>query len=268
MNLQRAIRQVGKFAQDNSPLILTTAGAVGVVATAYLSGRAGFKAGQIVAGEYLNRMIDEDDYLDEEKEIERLTLKETFNLTWKCYIPPAIAGVGTLGAVLMSNKIGMRRAAAMTTALALSEKAFDDYKAKVFEKIGEKKSTQIRDEFVQERINKDPLGDREPVHTGQGQTLCYEFYAGRYFYADVEAIRKAENQINWRLNNGHETASLSDFYQLLGLEKTDVSEDVGWRADTSPLDINIVGHVSDKGEPCLGVIYRSTPIRDYWRFQG
>jgi len=39
-------------------------------------------------------------------------------------------------------------------------------------------------------------------------------------------------------------------------------------SDTSPLDIQIVGHVSDKGQPCLGVIYRSTPIRDYWRFPG
>jgi hypothetical protein len=261
VNLQRAIRQVGKFTQDNSPLILTAVGAVGVVTTAYLSGQAGFKAALV--------LIEEDHKATQENpDAPPFTTKQVFNVTWKCYIPPAIAAVGTVAAIVTANKIGVRRAAAMTTALALSERALDEFGAKVVEKVGEKKATQIRDEIVQDRIDNDPLGDRQPIRTGEGQTLCYEFYAGRYFYSDVEAIRKAENQINWRFNNGHETASLSDFYELLGLEKTDVSEDVGWRADTSPLDINIVGHVSDKGEPCLGVIYRSTPIRDYWRFPG
>jgi hypothetical protein len=264
VNLHRVIKQVEKFAQDNSPLILTTVGAVGVVTTAYLSGRAGFKAGQIVLEDYLERMTEAD--LDGPPSAP--TFKEIVNLTWKCYIPPVGVGILTVASVIGANQIGTRRAAAMTTALALSEKAFEEYRHKVVEKLGEKKAHVITDEVVQDRINKDPLGDRDAFMTGHGDTLCYEYYAGRYFYSSVEAIRKAENQINWNLNNGHETASLADFYQLLGLELTEVSQEVGWRADTSPLDINIIGHVSDKGVPCIGVIYKSTPIRDYWRFPG
>lgn len=264
MNLQSTFRQIGKFTQDNSPLILTAAGAVGVVTTAYLSGRAGFKAGQIVLADYLERSAD----VDPDVDVPVPTFKHIVNLTWKCYIPPAATGLLTVASIVGANQIGTRRAVAMTTALAMSEQAFETYRNKVVEKVGEKKATQIRDEIVQDKIDRDPLGDRQAFMTGQGETLCYEFYSGRYFYASVEAIRKAENQINWDFNNGHETHSLADFYQLLNLEPTDISNEVGWRADTSPLDINIVGHVSDKGVPCIGVIYRSTPIRDYWRFPG
>lgn len=258
MNLHRVIKQVEKFTQDNSPLILTTVAAVGVVTTAYLSGQAGFKAALILLEEDAKRDVDDPNTT--------ITLKENINLTWKVYLPAVGTGIITVAALVGANQIGMRRAAAMTTALAISERAFEEYTHKVVEKIGEKKANVIRDEVVQDRIDKDPLGDRQPIATGSGEVLCYEFYAGRYFYSSVEAIRKAENTINRRFNDGHETASLSDLYLLIGLESTQISDDVGWRADVSPLDINIVGHVSDKGQPCLGVIYRSTPIRDYWRF--
>jgi len=264
LNLHRVINKVGKFTQDNSPLILTTVGAVGVITTAYLSGRAGFKAGQIMALDFVERA----EHYSNFEEVPAPTLKETVNLTWKCYIPPAITAVVTVASVVSSNRIGTRRAVAMTSALAMSEQAFETYRNKVVEKIGEKKAEKIHDEVVQDAIDQNPLGDRQAFMTGQGETLCFEFYTGRYFYSSVEAIRKAENQINWNLNNGHETASLADFYNLLNLEPTEISQEVGWRADTSPLDINIIGHVSDKGVPCIGVIYKSTPIRDYWRFPG
>lgn len=263
MNLQRTVRQVGKFAQDNSPLILTAVGAVGVVTTAYLSGRAGFKAGEIIMTDILERV----DLESDEPPVER-SLKEKFNMTWKVWIPPAIVGTISVASIIGANQIGTRRAAAMTTALALSERAFEEFRGKVVEKVGEKKANAIQEEVVKDRINRDPLGDRTPAAEGHGQTLCYEFYSGRYFYSDVETIRKAENTINHRLNNGHETASLTDLYSLLSLEKSDISDDVGWRSEVSLLDINIVPHLSDKGVPCLGVMYRSTPIREYWRFQG
>lgn len=259
MNLHRVIKQAGKFAQDNSPVILTVAGAMGVVATAYLSGQAGFKAALV--------LIEEDHKATQENpDAPPFTTKQVFNVTWKCYIPPAIAAVGTVAAIVGANKIGMRRAAAMTTALALSEKAFDEYRTKVLEKVGEKKATQIRDEYVQDQMDRNPIGRNEIIITGNGDVNVYETYTGRYFKSSVEAIKSAQNNINYRVNNdGY--ASLSDLYDELGLGHTDISDDMGWNS-TKLLEIEIIGHVDETGQPCLGVIYQTIPVRDYWKFRG
>lgn len=261
MNLHRVIKQAEKFAQDNSPLILTTFGAVGVITTAYLSGRAGFKAGQIVVAEFIERMD-----LESTEPVPELTLKEQFNLTWKCYLPPVATGALTVAAVIGANQIGMRRAAAMTTALAVSERAFDEYRAKVLEKVGEKKANVIRDEVVQDQMDRNPIGSKEIIITGNGEVNVYETYTGRYFKSSVETIKAAQNLINYRVNNDG-GASLSELYDELGLSHTEISDDLGWNSNKL-LEIEIIGHVDETGQPCLGVIYQTTPIREYWKFRG
>lgn len=259
MNLHRVIKQAGKFAQDNSPLILTTVGAVGVLTTAYLSGQAGFKAALILIEEDHKAQVENPD-------APPFNSKQVFNITWKCYIPPAISAVGTVAAIVGANQIGTRRTVAMTTALALSEKAFETYKDKVVEKVGEKKANVIRDEVVQDQMDRNPIGRNEIIVTGRGDVNVYETYTGRYFKSSVEAIKSAQNNINYRVNNdGY--ASLSDLYDELGLSHTDISDDMGWNS-TKLLEIEIIGHVDETGMPCLGVIYQTIPVRDYWKFRG
>lgn len=259
MNLHRVIKQAGKFAQDNSPLILTTVGAVGVLTTAYLSGQAGFKAALVLLEEDHKAQLENPD-------APAFTPKQVFNITWKCYIPPAIAAVGTVAAIVGANQIGTRRTVAMTTALAMSEKAFETYRDKVVEKVGEKKANIIRDEVVQDEMDRNPIGRNEIIITGRGDVNVYETYTGRYFKSSVEAIKSAQNNINYRVNNdGY--ASLSDLYDELGLSHTDVSDDMGWNS-TKLLEIEIIGHVDETGMPCLGVIYQTIPVRDYWKFRG
>jgi len=259
LNLHRVIKQAGKFAQDNSPLILTTVGAVGVLTTAYLSGQAGFKAALILIEEDHKAQVENPD-------APPFNSKQVFNITWKCYIPPAISAVGTVAAIVGANQIGTRRTVAMTTALALSEKAFETYKDKVVEKVGEKKANVIRDEVVQDQMDRNPIGRNEIIVTGRGDVNVYETYTGRYFKSSVEAIKSAQNNINYRVNNdGY--ASLSDLYDELGLSHTDISDDMGWNS-TKLLEIEIIGHVDETGMPCLGVIYQTIPVRDYWKFRG
>lgn len=264
MNLHRLIKQAEKFTQDNSPLILTTVGTVGVLTTAYLAGRAGFKAGQVVTTELYNR-ADALPWSDDAR-VQDLSLKETFNLTWKCYIPPAITGVVTVAAIISSNQIGTRRAAAMTSALAMSEKAFETYRNKVVEKLGEKKATGIRDEVNQDAIDANPPGRAEIHIAAGGDVICYETWTGRYFESDIETLKKAQNDLNYRINRDM-YASLSDFYDLVGLGHTEHSDDIGW-TDRKLLELEFVGHIDEKGKPVIGVIYQTEPLRDYWKFQG
>ena len=97
-----------------------------------------------------------------------------------------------------------------------------------------------------------------------GDVLCYDAYAGRYFRSDVEKIRKAQNDINEQILHSN-YASLSDLYQLIGLESTAVSEEVGWNTDKM-LEIKFTTALTDDNKPCLVINFEVSPARQYFRF--
>lgn len=247
-------KQTQNLVNNNSPALLTAAGAVGTVTTAYLAAKASFRAADVIR------------YVDEERgthEILRreLTRKDEAKLVWKLYIPAAISGVLTVSAVLGANRVSSRRATAVVTAYAISEKAFDEYKDKVIERFGEGKERAVRDDLAQDRVNARPLTNSSVIVTEGGEVMCYDAYTGRYFKSTVESIRKAQNDTNYQVM--HEgSASLSDFYLRLGLPATMVSEEVGWNNDKL-LDVMFSTVMSDDQKPCISIEFRIAPLRGF-----
>ena len=95
------------------------------------------------------------------------------------------------------------------------------------------------------------------------KSICYEMYTGRYFRSTMEEIKAAQNWINYQiLQNNY--ASLSDFYDHVGLNRTAVSEEVGWNADEL-LEITFSTVMSEDNRPCLAFDYKVVPIRNYFR---
>lgn len=250
------IGRATKLASDNSPAILTAAAVAGVVTTGVLSGKATLKA---------ERLIDDARYerrpLDENNVVQDLELKEKLGLTWKCYVPPVAAGATTIAAVILVNRIGTRRAAAMAAAYAISDKAFAEYKEKIVEKLGDNKERAARDEIAQERMARTPVKD--VVITHGGTHLCFEPYTGRYFQSDMETLKKAQNDLNYMVNN-HFYASLSDFYDQIGLERTKLSDEVGWNSNEL-LELSFSTVLAENNQPCLSMDFKVVPIRDYHR---
>jgi Family of unknown function (DUF6353) len=80
----------------------------------------------------------------------------------------------------------------------------------------------------------------------------------------VEQVNQAVNNLNQTvLMEGQ--ASLTDFYELLGLSRTLESDEVGWKADKL-LDIYLSAVMHDEGKvPVLAIEYRVVPSRDYFR---
>ena len=249
MNLAQLIERGGKVVRDNSPLILTVIGVTGTITTAYLTGKATFRAAEILA--------------ENESYHSPLETKEKVELVWKEYIPAVSTALLTIAAIISANRISARRAAALAAAYSVMEKAFDEYKLKIVEKIGERKEQAARDELAQERLDRDPVSKREVVILG-GAVLCYDAYSGRYFQSDVEAIRKAQNDINEQIIHSH-YASLSDFYEALGLSTTTSSEEVGWNIDKL-LDVKLSTAMSDDNRPCIVLNFEVSPSRQYFRF--
>jgi hypothetical protein len=259
MSLLDLVKRVEKLAIDNSPIILTAIGVSGTITTAIFSGRASFKAAQIIANEehFARMQTGDPDY--------ESNTRRKFDLTWKLYIPAIGTGVLTVACIIAANRIGTRRAAAMAAAYSLSEKAFVEYKTKVIEKIGEHREHQARAEIAQDHINQNPVSSREVIITGNGDVLCYDTISGRYFKSNVETLRRAENDVTAQIYND-QYASLHEFYTLIGLPGTKYSNEVGWNPENRLyLDFSTV--LSEDGQPCLSLEYRAYPIRNYYKLQ-
>lgn len=260
MELLSLAKKAEKFAFDNSPLILTMVGAAGVVTTGILATKAGYRAHEILINEDADR-VNEARRLDK-PEPEVLTRQEIIQLTWKLYIPATLNGLVTVTAIVAANQIGTRRAAAMAAAYTVSERAFSEYREKVYEKFGETKERQVRDEVAQDRIDKKPA-DASVIILSGGTQLCFDAWSGRYFMSDMETLKKAQNDLNYRIIRDN-YASLTDFYNLIGLDSTAESDDIGWNVDKE-FEIEFSTCLAHDGRPAISIDFRAVPIRNYFR---
>lgn len=258
MTFVKYIKTAERFVQDNSPLLLTTIGVGGVITTAYLTGRATFRAADILAREEVLRTKPIDEIPFERK--------DKFKLVWTLYIPAIATGTVTCAAVIGANRVGTRRAAAMAAAYSISEKAFSEYKDKVVEKIGSSKEQKIRDEVVQDAVNKNPVGNQEIILAGSSKVLCYDRMTDRYFPSSMEELKKAQNDLNYQLLNDA-YASLSDFYNYVGLNSTSYSDELGWTSENK-LELMFTSILSEDSRPCLAIDFVVRPIRNYWKTNG
>jgi len=252
LNLPQLLKKAEKVVADNSPLIMTAIGVTGTVATAYLAAKATYKYMEILA---------EEGYYDRDYRFER-TRTEHFQAAWKFYVPAVGTGLITVTAIIFSHHVSARRAAALASAYAISEKAFEEYREKVIEKIGDKKELVVRDEIAKERIERNPVSKNEVIIVN-GNVLCYDHLTARYFLSDIETIRKAQNDINEQIIHSH-YASLGDFFDKIGLPQTGLSEELGWNLDRM-LEVSYSTQMSDDNRPCIVITYEVSPSRNYFR---
>lgn len=247
MTFKAVLKSTEKFIVDNSPGILTGLAVTGTVTTAVLAGKAAYSSALL---------------LETNDPDSTLPTREKIELVWKEYIPAAIVLSATVTSIIMANQIGSRRAAAIAAAFKLSEKMADEYREKVAEVIGKNKEEAVRTELAKDRMERTP-GSDIIILTGP-ETLFFDEWSGRYFKSEMEKVRKAVNDINYQVNNDF-YASMTDFYDLLGLPKTVMSDDFGWNTDQL-LDVTY-GAVQHDGRAAISITYNKTPIKGYDRCQ-
>lgn len=256
-SLVSRLRTIEKLAIDNSPVLLTAIGVAGVVGTAFLTHRAALKA---------DKILREENRIRQNIDSRPLDRKQKVQATWTAYIPPVVSGTMTITAVVLANHIGTKRAAALAAACTISEKAYTEYRDKVVERIGEKEENQIRNGIAQDRVNQAPPRDGNVLMVSGGDHLFMEMYTGRYFRSDIETIRRAENQLNHKINtSGY--ATVSDFYDMIGLPHTSISDEMGWSSDKL-MAVDYQAILSEDGQPCVAINFVTGPVRDYTRFHG
>ena len=260
MGLSGLVQKAKFLMNDNLPTILTGVGVTGTVTTAVLTGRASFKAADLIRKESVLHDAKNGEVVDIPQQ---LTTAAKARLVWHLYLPPVAVGATTVASIIMANRVSSTRLAALTVASALSERRFQEYRDKVTEKFGERDATKVRDEIAQERVLKNPHDTRDVIITGSGDVLCYDMLTGRYFMSSAEKLRRAENRINHELNHSM-YASLTEFYEEVGLPPTTYTDLVGWQAMDN-LEVQISAVVSDDEKPCLAIDFTPPPHSEYRR---
>ena len=255
-------RHLKFLVSDNSTTVLTGMGVAGTVTTAYLTGRASFKAAHLI--EQDKQLLEEMAATENgEPAFIKQTLPRKIKLAWRLYIPPAGVCAVTVASIIVGSKISSKKIAALTVASVTSERALQEYKSKVIEKIGDRENQKIRDEVAQDRVNNQPVNAREVIIAGTGEVLCYDMVTGRYFQSTVEEIKRAENKINHELVN-FMSASLSSFYDEIGLPATSYTDSVGWNMNNR-MEVQFSTVMSTDQRPCIAIDFVNPPIADYNR---
>ena len=263
MSIRSAFKLAERYVINNSPTLLTAFGVTGVLTTAYLTGKATFRATVVIAEEEARRELLEPAILET---LPELDTKEKAKLVWKCYLPPALSVVTTIGCVVGANTINTSRMAALAAAYAVSDKNFAEYKSKVKEVFGEKKEGEVRTAIAQDSVNANPPPGAAFIHNAAGgDTLCKDAWTGRYFYSDMQTIRAAENDLARGMYVGQDVATLADFYDAIRLPSPKCANEVGWNND-SPLKLQFDTVMAPGDIPCLVVDFANAqfPVGSYF----
>jgi hypothetical protein len=251
------IHKLKFLVNENSTTIFTGAGVAGTVATAVLTGRASFKAAKIIENERQSQL---EELKFPDTDVRDFSKTEKVKMVWPHYIPPVAVGAATVTSIILAHRISSKKIAAIAVASTISERALQEYKDKISEKLGVRQETAIREEIAQDSVNKNPPSG-QVIIAGSGDVLCYEDLTGRYFNSTIEQIRAAENKVNYEIIH-YDYCSLSFFFEEIGLLPTTYSDMVGWNV-SNRMEVEFSTTMTEDSRPCLAIGFKKMPSMEY-----
>lgn len=207
--MKKTLRKTQKVVKRNAPVILSTVGAVGVVATGVMAAKATPKALILLQ------------QAKEEKNEELKTYEKVITVA-PAYIPATLVGVSTIACIFGAHVLNKKQQAALMSAYALLNTSYQDYKNKTKEVLGEAGEKEIRTELAKDKAKEQEVKDED-----DGKNLFYDEYSKRYFRATNEAILRAEYELNKEVTTNF-YATLNEYYDMIGLDKIDSGDSIGW----------------------------------------
>ena len=194
--------------------------------------------------------------------VEKLKALDTVKTTYKCYLPAAAVATVSTGCLIGSSSTSIRRHAALATAYQMVKTGYDEYREKVVETIGEKKEAEVKEKVLKDKLDANPSNTKEIIFTGNGDTLCYDDVSGRYFKTDINVIKKAVNDMNYKMRLDN-YVSLNEFYQAVGLDPIKIGYYIGWNIDRGQIELDPHSMLTKDDKPCYVVSFYNMPEHDY-----
>lgn len=257
MEFKGLVNEAKIFVNKNSPEILAGVGIAGMILTTIEAVKATPKA-MLLIEEYAY-----ENYAGMQNQIPK---KEIVKTCWKCYAPSLILGVCSVASFLGSMTITRRRNVALAAACSLAERTLDTYKNKVIEELGEDVHQKIEDTIYKERAEEDyervQSGSVKEniIETGNGGYLFMDCMSGQKFRSCKEAIDGAVNEYNRTLIKDQWT-ELNEFYDLLGIDRTDAGHILGHDVYKEALNVRYIGNGMYGNEPLTIIKYDADSLK-------
>ena len=210
------------FIKKNAGTILSVMGSIGVVATAITAARAAPKAIKLL-----------DDAREEKGS--KLSKMEIAQIGFKTYLPVGLVSAATTTCIMSANVLSRNKQANITSAYALLDQSYKDYRRKVIEMYGEETDHKIIeaiavDRAKEVRISASYMCDNVDLSLDGSSgkpVLWYEEYSKRFFEATLEQILSAEYHLN-RNYILRGCATINEMYDFFGLDPVEWGDDLGW----------------------------------------
>ena len=245
---------MGKFStglRRSSPTILTVLGIAGVVGTTVMAIKATPKAMKLIKAK------------KDELNTDKLTPTELVQTTWKCYIPSALIGAGTIVCIIGIGVMDKRNQAALTSAYAMLNESYKQYRQAAKKVYGEDADNKIHAEMAKDaRVASYEWGyqvynmDMDPESE---QLLFYDLTSKKYFTTTMAAVLNAQYHVNRNLAVRGD-CSLNEYLSFLGIDGVDKGDEMGWdisymveEMDSYWLDFNNQKTTLEDGLECITI---------------
>lgn len=242
------IRKLKKY----SPTVLSCFGAVGVIGTSVLAVKATPKALRKIRADSRKRHGDSDGY----------TKLEALQSAWVYYVPSVVMGAATIVCIFGANILNKHQQAAITSAYALLNDAYRDYKDKLKELYGEDAHRKIMEAIAIEKADDMYIASTGLLgggsldfdeHNPDDNRLFYDTFSKRYFESSINRVIQAEYYLNRDFAIGG-YRSVNDFYEFVGIDPIPGGDEIGWDISSGLawIDFNHYKTVLDDGlEVCV-----------------
>lgn len=206
--------ELKKIFGQHSAFILTCIAGAGVIATAISAAQGGMEVSELLA--------------EARGGGEELTVKDKIAIATPVYFPAFMFGVATVTCIFGANAINKKQQASLLGAYTITKRSFEKYRQTLIEKHGIEADTEIRESIIaRQHCDYHQIGLDVPdqkcifIEPISGQVLkCYE-----------REIMDAEYHLNRNfVLRGF--VSLNEFWEFLGLPKTDRGAKTGWSIDS------------------------------------
>ena len=222
----------------SSPTILTALGIVGVVGTAVMAVRATPKALKLIKAK------------KDELETDKLTPMELVQTTWRCYIPSALIGVGTITCIVGIGVMDKRNQAALTSAYTMLNESYKQYRQAAKKVYGEDADNKIHTEMAKDaKVASSDWGyqvynmDMDPASE---QLLFYDLTSKKYFTTTMAAVLNAQYHVNRNLSLRGD-CSLNEYLSFLGVDGVDKGDEL----ESYWLDFDNYKTILEDGLECI-----------------
>lgn len=206
--LKAGLALVSKYAKDNMPKLLTMGSVACLGGAVYYTGKGTVQA---------VRLIDK-------KELEKgapLTTVEKVKTVWPCYVPAAVATVGSAGCAIGATHMLLTQNTALAAALAASEAKNHGLLDK-FNALPEERTGETNENHTGKRIE-----DSDGFVTADNEDVFLDTFTGREFISSKSAIEFVCSELSVAAVTG-DTVTMNDIYYELNLPQAHAGEKYGF----------------------------------------